>query len=90
MTSEAYDLLDGFVSGLDELIYGFAEREARTRQKEAGKESEPVQIEPRDIRAAAHRLIGPLKVLIEAQQTPDDLKRQFETWIQSVEEQLQQ
>ena len=51
MTSEAYDLLDCFVSGLDDLIYEFAE--AVAIENKHITESGTVEIDRNDVRQAA-------------------------------------
>jgi hypothetical protein len=59
LSSEAFDVLDCFVAGLDDVVYKIAERVARKRS--GAGDDEPVTIVVDDIREAAKRLFVALR-----------------------------
>jgi hypothetical protein len=72
ISSEAYDLLDCFVGGLDKLVYGIAADIARQRSSEPGGAA-PVQIEEQDVVQAGKRVIDVFKELIQKGKLRGDL-----------------
>ena len=74
LSSEAYDLLDCFVMGLDSVVYEIAEDLAKhRRQDEKGglaDSSLPIQIEAQDVRKAADFVVEQLKQLIKDNKLP--------------------
>ena len=72
ISSEAYDLLNCFVGGLDKLVYGIAADVARKRTSEPGGAA-PVQIEEQDVVQAGKLVIDVVKELIQKGELRGDL-----------------
>ena len=72
ISSEAYDLLDCFVGGLDKLAYGIAAGIARRRGSQVGGDA-PVQIEEQDVVEAGKLVIDFFKELIKKREVAPDL-----------------
>jgi hypothetical protein len=63
ISSEAYDLLDCFVGGLDKVVYEMAAEIARARSPK-GTVAGPVQIEEEDVHQAGEHLLNALRELV--------------------------
>ena len=72
ISSDAYDLLDCFVCGLDKVVYEMAAEIARARASK-GDDPGPVEIEAGDVVQAGHRLIDAVKELIAKGKTQPEL-----------------
>jgi len=69
ISSKAFDLLDCFVSGLDEVIYKSAENLARLRSPNDNF----VQIEAEDIATAAEQVIAAIRERVRTGEIPKEL-----------------
>jgi hypothetical protein len=72
ISSEAYDLLDCFVNGLDKLVYEIAAEIARARIT-GGSNAGPVKIAAEDVVEAGKRVIDAVKEQIKRAGGPSDL-----------------
>ena len=69
ISAKAFDLLDCFVSGLDDVIYKTAENLARMRSPQGA----PTQIEVQDIESAARQVIAAIRQRISTGEIPNEL-----------------
>ena len=70
LSDDAYELIECFYDGVDDLVYQLAEEMARKRNPSAS----PVQIEVEDVRAAGEAVVESLKRLFESGEIPDHVK----------------
>jgi hypothetical protein len=71
ISGEGLELLDCFVSGLDDMIYELAEEIAKKRDPSS---SEVVQIEAEDVRNAAELVYGHLRSLVKTGKLPETIE----------------
>lgn len=77
ISSEAMSLLDCFVSGLDEVVYEIAEELAKERMGNAAEDA-VIQIEPEDVKKAAHVVMEAIREQLNREDLPKTAKQAVE------------
>lgn len=86
ISGDAFELLDCFVSGLDDIVYEFAEEIARRRSE---CPTGAVEIEAADVREAAHLVFDSIKKAAGDRDLPPGLVAEIEGMVRCLEAKCQ-
>jgi hypothetical protein len=86
ISSEALDLLNCYVSGLDKIVYEIAEEFAKQRMGDAVAAGKPIRIDASDVKQAADLLISSIRKMAEGGNVPQEIVPAIEGMHQCLQE----
>ncbi len=86
ISNNAYELLDCFAGGVDNLVYDISEKLARERNPAVVASGKPVPIEVEDIQTAGRMVVRALKNLVASGDIPAEVESEIDEMKNCLEE----